>query len=253
MEIGITLLIIIFLLGLSLGSFLNVVIFRYLSGGSIISPRSYCPHCLHSLQWFDLIPVLSFFLLKGKCRYCSEMIPFSYPLVEFLTGLIFIICLFYYGFTPEFLKYTFVLCLLLLISVIDQKKQIVPNVFVIVLFSWLIVWHIVLPHLTNLSALVGFLAGGLLFFIIALVSKGGMGGGDIKLMAVLGFAVGWPYVLILFLLSFIIGAAVGVSLMLFCSKSKESPLAFAPFLSLSYFIILFWGEEIWWMYYYYIL
>lgn len=239
-----------FITGLVVGSFLNVVIFRYFADYSVVRPRSFCPKCFNSLKWIDLIPFLSFFILKGRCRYCSDTISPLYPLVELLTAFIFVICLMYFGLSAELLKYIFVFCLLLVISVIDHKEQIIPNRLVLLLFFWLLIWQYFFPVLSPLSVVIGFLAGGLLFFMIALLSKGGMGGGDIKLMAVLGFAAGWPYVLILFLLSFVLGAAAGITLLLFTQKTKKSPIAFAPFLSISYFIIVLAGTEMWEMYHF---
>ncbi len=233
------------LIGLIIGSFLNVVISRYPRGESLLLPPSQCVQCNKVLQAYDLIPIFSFICLKGRCRHCGVTISWRYPLVEFLTALILINTYFYHGLSLLFFKYVFILCLLLVISFIDLNKGIIPNRLVLFLFLWSVAWQVFYPTISLAAAGIGLLAGGGLFYLIAVLSKGGMGGGDIKLMAVLGFAVGWPLVLILFLLSFLLGAAIGLALMLIGKKTRRDPLPFGPFLSLSFFISVIWGLQIW--------
>lgn len=134
---------------------------------------------------------------------------------------------------------------LLAISFIDLDEQIIPNRLVILLFAWSIIWQVFYPTLPPGNAVLGFVVGGGSFFLIAFLSKGGMGGGDIKLMGALGFAAGWPNVLLIFMLAFMLGAAVGIILMLFGGKTRKDPLAFGPFISLAFFLNIFWGIGLW--------
>lgn len=231
--------------GLLAGSFLNVVVCRYLSGESIVRPASHCPSCLTPLSGKDLVPLFSYLLLRGRCRHCRAGISLRYPLMEAGTAGIFLLCFHYYTFTPYFFHYAVLFSLLLVISVIDLDCHLIPNRLVLLLLGWVILWQLFFPRVSTLSALGGFFAGGLLFLAIALLSRGGMGGGDVKLMAVLGFASGLPDVLLVFMLAFFSGALAGVLLILFKKKTRKSPLAFGPFLSLAFLVMTFWGPGIW--------
>ncbi|MGI5875380.1 MAG: prepilin peptidase [Dethiobacteria bacterium] len=234
------------ILGLACGSFLNVVVYRYQEGVSLLNPRSHCPGCKASLQPRDLFPILSFILLKGRCRYCGKGISWSYPLVELLSAGIFLFCFFYFKFTPLFFKYVVIFVLLLVLSCIDVRMHLLPNRFIFILFAWGFFWQFFYPVVSLGSALAGFFMGGGLFYVISLLSKGGMGGGDVKLMAALGFLMGhWPSIFLIFLLSFSLGAFVGVILLFLKKKTSKSPLALGPFLSLSFFVVTFWGARIW--------
>jgi leader peptidase (prepilin peptidase)/N-methyltransferase len=236
----------LFILGLVGGSFLNVVSYRYQEGDSLLGPRSYCPCCKTNLRPKDLFPLLSFALLKGRCRYCGHKISWCYPLVELFSAGILLFCFSAFNFTPLFFKYIVIFALLLLVSCIDLRMHLIPNRFVLLLFAWGFLWQIFYPVVPLSSALAGFLLGGGLFYLIAFLSKGGMGGGDVKLMAALGFLAGnGPAIFLIFLLSFILGAAAGAILLLFKKKTAKSPLAFGPFLSFSFFLVTFWGAGIW--------
>ncbi len=232
-------------LGLVAGSFFNVVICRYISGESILRPASRCLSCLTSLKPKDLVPIVSYLALRGKCRYCGAKLSRRYPLVEASSSGLFLLCYHYFELSPQLVQYAVIFSLLLIISVIDIESHIIPNRLVLILFAWVLLWQLLFPTITPVSALGGFFTGGILFFAIALLSKGGMGGGDVKLMAVLGFATGVPYVFFVFLLAFISGAVVGILLMIFKKKTRKSPIAFGPFLSLAFFWMAIWGEQIW--------
>ena len=240
------------LFGLVIGSFLNVVIYRYPQGESLISPPSSCVHCKTMLHTSDLVPVVSYLFLKGRCRYCCGSVSWRYPFVELLTALLFLTCYIYFGLSPLFFEYIVISCILIVISFIDLDNGIIPNRLVLLLLLWSIAWQLIHPNITLAAAGTGLLAGGGLFYLIAVLSKGGMGGGDIKLMAVLGFALGWPLVLIVFLLAFLLGAAVGVILMLAGKKTRRDPLPFGPFIAISFLISVFWGVQIWQWYMIYI-
>ncbi|NMB42041.1 MAG: prepilin peptidase [Firmicutes bacterium] len=219
---------VVFLSGIIAGNFIRTIASVYRQG---ISFR----------KLFEAGEIFSFLSKIKKTGFRLR----CFPLVELASAVVFTTCYCFFGFTPNFFKYVVVLGLLLVISVIDFRAGIIPNRFLLGLFAWLFLWQLIDPYLPLESVMVGFLAGGALFYVIALLSRGGMGGGDIKLMAVLGFAVGWPYVLVVFLISFILGAVAGALLLLSGRKTLKDSLAFAPFLSLGFFLVNFWGVEIW--------
>lgn len=233
------------LLGLVFGSFFNVIIYRYRTGESIVRPPSRCPSCGTVLKVWDLIPVLSYLLLRGRCRYCGAGISPRYAVVEIVAAAVFAACLYYFDFSWLLLKYVVLFSLLLIVSGIDLELRRIPNLFVLILLAWSVLWQVVYPELPLKPAVLGLLAGGGAFLLIALVSRGGMGEGDVKLMAGLGFAAGWPQVLTVFLLSFFIGAAAGLSLMILKKKTRKSALPFGPFIAASFFITVAWGEQLW--------
>lgn len=235
----------IFFIGLAVGSFLNVVIYRYKTGESVVRPPSRCPSCGQRLAVRDLVPLFSFLLLRGRCRYCRVSLSPRYPLVELLSGAVFLLCFHYFFLSPAFFKYTVIFCGLLVISGIDLEHQLIPNRMVLILFGWALLWQLFYPAVPLGSALLGMVTGGGLLFAVLLVSRGGMGGGDVKLMAVLGLLVGWPYVLVVLMLSFITGGLVGIALLLRGRKTRKSPLPFGPFLSLAFFVAVFWGRQLW--------
>ncbi|MEW5921991.1 MAG: prepilin peptidase [Bacillota bacterium] len=242
----------LFLIGLVIGSFLNVVMHRFPRGESLIRPRSSCVQCKTILRIPDLFPVISYILLRGRCRYCGVPISLRYPLVELLTAVIIIVAYNSYGFSPQFFKYSVYFYILLVISFIDMDKGIIPNRLVLLLLFWVMAWQLLHPNISLTVAIFGMLAGGGLFYLIAVLSKGGMGGGDIKLMAVLGLTSGWPLVLVVFLLAFLLGAAVGLVLLIAGKKTRRDPLPFGPFLALAFFISELWGLQIWYWYMQYI-
>lgn len=147
--------------------------------------------------------------------------------------------------TPEHLRDAVILLMLLLISIRDLQKGIIPNILVLLLFFWVFFWQFFFFGSAYKSSLAGFLAGSGLFYLIAFLSRGGLGGGDVKLMAVLGLAAGWPFVLLIFLLAFVSGAMAGLLLLFFKRKTWSAALPFAPFLSLAFLLTSLWGREIW--------
>lgn len=148
-------------------------------------------------------------------------------------------------FAANFLRDVIILLFLFLISVKDLQKMMIPNFLVLLLFFWVFLWQLLCPRFPHGSSLAGFLAGGGLFYLVAFLSKGGLGAGDVKLTAVLGLAIGWPSVLLVFMLAFISGAVIGMVLLLFKKKTWHAALPFAPILSLAYFLTALWGREIW--------
>ena len=234
--------------GLIWGSFLTMLIYRLPRKKSLLTRHSFCIHCRTGLKFRDLVPLFSFIHLRGRCRYCGEKISLSYPIVELLTVSLFIFCYRYFGFTLLFYKYILIFTLLLAISCIDLEKGVIPNQLVLILLCWSLIWQFLYPVINIKMASICLLVGGLLFYIIAVLSKGGMGGGDIKLMALLGFSIGFPTVLVNFFLAFLLGAIVGVVMLILGKKTGKDSLPFGPFLCLAYFISIFWGERLWYFY-----
>jgi len=249
---------ILFAFGLCFGSFLNVIVYRLPQKLSIVKPPSSCPTCKSRLGFLDLIPLFGYLLLKGKCRYCSAPISFRYPLVELLTGLLFVAVFYHFGFSAAGLFYLALLYLLFAVTLIDLEHRIVPNALVAagLICGLLFYLPVLLSLITEIPAwllidrqpldgLLGFAVGGGLLLIIILVSRGGMGAGDMKLMAMIGLFVGLRGVAVVLLAAFIFGALVGIALMFLGQATRKSALPFAPYLALATVVEVFWGETIW--------
>lgn len=251
----------IFLFGLCVGSFLNVVIYRLPKKESVVKPPSHCPKCTHQLVWWENIPLLSYLILRGKCRKCKEKISLQYPLVEFTTSLLFLFVWLKFDFSWTALAALFFVTILIVVAVIDIHEQIIPNrIIVPAILAGLVLF--VLSGLLNakfvplikaetlyvwLQPLVGFLVGGGFLLAVALVKEEGMGGGDIKLAAFMGLFLGWYVVLAMFI-GFLTGAIVGLSLILLKKKGRKEPISFGPFLALGSLATLFWGPQIFRLY-----
>ncbi|MFA5524057.1 MAG: prepilin peptidase [Tissierellales bacterium] len=238
-----------FIYGSIIGSFLNVCIYRTPREESIAYPASHCPKCNTPLKWYDLIPILSFLFQKGKCRYCGETVSPQYPIVESLNGVLYTIIFHYYGASIDFIFYSFIVSILIIISVIDYYHQIIPDVLVVFILILSICYKFTTIILCKapfnlLDSILGLLIGGGLFLIIALVSKGGMGGGDIKLISALGFILGLKKTLLNILLSFIIGSTLSVLLLMFKKKGKKDAIPFGPFINIGFIISFLLGDMI---------
>lgn len=234
----------IFILGAVTGSFLNVCIYRLPEHQSILSPASHCPRCGTPIKFYDNIPVLSFLLLRGRCRSCKSPISIQYIAVEILNGAGYLLIAWRFGLTAESLLYAVLFSALIVVSVIDLRYKIIPDVITIPgIIAGLIASALILPPGIK-GSIAGTLLGGILFFIIAIASRGGMGGGDIKLIAMIGAFLGWAHVIITIILSSFIGSLVGVLLMILFAKDRKYPVPFGPFLSVGGMISLFLGREI---------
>ena len=183
--------IIIFILGLIVGSFLNVVIYRLPLKKSIIFPSSHCPKCETKLKYDDLIPVLSFIISKGKCSYCGEKISLYYPIVELSTALLFLLTFLKYGLNSEFIIYLLLISSLISVSFIDLKHQIIPNKITFIFIPLGLMLSLFFNHITFINSLLGLIVPAGLFFLIALVYKKGMGIADVKLIGMIGVFIGW--------------------------------------------------------------
>lgn len=250
--------VIIFALGSVVGSFLNVCIYRVPRNLSIISPSSRCPSCNTPIKPYDNIPVLSYILLGGKCRVCKAGISFRYPLVELLNAILYVFVIYRYGFEWHSIIYGFFCSALVAITFIDLDFQIIPDVITLPgIIIGIVAGSLLMPDPFMRYALLGFkvsaiglLTGGGLFYAIAVLSKGGMGGGDIKMMAMVGALMGWKSVLLTIFLGSLTGAAFGIFLMISQGKGRKTKIPFGPFLALGTVITLFYGQEIFAWYFY---
>lgn len=234
-------LILIFIIGLSVGSFLNVVIDRLPTGKSIIRGRSKCDYCQHTLSWYDLVPVLSFIWLKQRCRYCHKKISWQYPIVESITGIFFV-----FTYTSFSIYHLILISGLIAIFFTDLKYRIIPDQVLIILTMVTSIYLLLSggPDIINhLATAVIFFCG---FMALVVFTKGkGMGLGDVKYAAVSGFILGIPYVIVSFYLSFLTGAAVSLILIMIGKKTMKSTIPFGPFLVGGTVVSLFYGDVLW--------
>jgi len=241
--------ILIFILGLIVGSFSNVCIYRIPRNESIIYPASHCPKCNSPIKPIDNIPLLSDILLKGRCRNCKSKISIQYPIVELLTGLIYLIISLIYGLSVQTLIYIILSSALIIIAFIDLDQQIVPDVISLpgIVIGFILSFFV--PYITFINSALGIVVGGGIILIIGLTGtvifkKEAMGGGDVKLAAMIGAFLGWRYVVVSLFLGFFLGAVTGIFLILAKIKKKEDMVPFGPFIVLGSFITLLWGEQI---------
>lgn len=234
----------LFILGLVLGSFYNVVGLRIPEKQSLIKPRSHCPKCKRTLTALDLIPVFSYLFLRGKCRGCGSIIPTFYPIMELSTGLLFILAFYTYGITGELLVALTLISLLVIIFVSDFVYMVIPDKVLLFFVPLIVIERIFIPLHPWWDPLVGAVAGFSLLFLIALLSRGGMGGGDIKLFFVLGLVLGLKLTLLAFFLATLIGAIYGVIGMIVGRFKKRQQLPFGPFIAIGSLLSYFYGNSI---------
>ncbi|MDO8524058.1 MAG: prepilin peptidase [bacterium] len=247
-------LLIIFIFGCAIGSFLNCVIYRMESKKSFAKGRSFCPKCKHVLAWYDLIPIFSFLFLRGKCHYCKKKISWQYPAVEIATGILFAAIMNYelgirnyewwssvFIFNSLFLILNS--CFLILIFIYDLKHYIIPDKLVFPAIGIALFFNIFSGFFLN-SLIAGLVASGF-FFLIWLVSRGRwLGFGDVKLALLMGLLLSWPNILVALFFAFVLGATIGLILIAFQKKTMKSQVPFGPFLIIGTFIGLFWGQNI---------
>lgn len=247
MDIVLTALLFVF--GLVAGSFMNVVIDRLPAGQSLVRPPSHCPTCKKRLTVADLIPVLSYGLLGGHCRYCKAPIPIRVPLVEAATGLTFGLLYMRFGLSPQLVVALFYFCLLLVIAVIDMDHQLILNRLVypaalIATALSLTAYRLdIVPDIEH--AAIGCAIGLVLFLIIAILSRGGMGLGDVKMAALMGIILGYPAVLVAIFLAIAAGGLIAITLLATKIKGRKQGIPFGPFLALGTMLALIWGDTIW--------
>lgn len=235
--------ILIFILGILIGSFLNVCIYRIPENISVAKGFSFCPTCKKRIMPYDLIPVFSYVFLKGACRNCQTKISIKYPLVELLTGILFVLTFNQLGLTM-LTGLTFVLvAVLVVISFIDLKLQIIPDGLVAIIFVTGIA-AIFFSGRSPWEHIIGFFAVSLLLLLIALITGGGMGGGDIKLMGAAGLFLGWKLVLLSLMIASVVGAVISIGLLVSKKADRKSMVPFGPFLSIGIFISALYGDAI---------
>lgn len=232
--------IVIFLYGIVIGSFLNVCIYRIPLKENIVTTRSHCMSCGHQLKWYELIPLFSFVVQKGKCRECGAKLSVQYPLIEGTNGVLWVITFIINGLTIDSLLYCLLISSLIVLSVIDERTYEIPIGINILIFCLGIIMTVLhygdwLNHVIGFFAVSGFIA------IIILVTRGrGMGGGDMKLMAAAGLMLGWKGIVLAFIIGCVLGAVIHV-LRMKISKA-ERVLAFGPYLSMGILIAVWFGE-----------
>jgi leader peptidase (prepilin peptidase) / N-methyltransferase len=238
--------------GLVIGSFLNVCIYRVPRELSIVSPPSSCPNCKTPIKPWDNIPVISYLILAGKCRKCGEKISLRYPAVELLNGLLYAAIVFQFGVGWQLLVLFAFVSAMVVITFIDIDFQIIPDVITLPgMIIGLATAYFLFPDpfakysvLGFVNSLVGLLAGGVSFYLIALLSRGGMGGGDVKMMAMVGAFTGWKGVFLTTLVGSLAGSLFGIALMVLKGKGRKTKVPFGPFLALGSLVTLFLGRMI---------
>lgn len=246
----------VFLFGLFIGSFLNVLIDRVPKEESVVLGRSYCDSCKKKLRWFDLIPVLSFIFLGGKCRYCHSPLSSYYPLVEIITGFMFVLVFIFLSNgiknyelrimnVIDLIYYCFIISSLIVVFFTDLKYGIIPDkilypaILISLVYIILNTKYLILSHL--LSAVGAFL----FFLLLYLITRGkGMGFGDIKLSFLMGFILGLPAIIFALYIAFLTGAIVGVILVLWGKKKLKGAIPFGPFLVLGTILSIFLEETL---------
>jgi leader peptidase (prepilin peptidase)/N-methyltransferase len=253
------------LFGLAIGSFLNVLIDRLPRKKSLVFPPSHCEACGHRLSFFDLIPVLSYLMLRGRCRYCRARIPLRVLLVEMGGGIIFVISYWQFGASIEFAYAAFWSCIFLVIIFIDWEHQSILNritypaaLIALVVFgvdTFFPEWGLLnsvksfwpdsgILSISIVNCIFGGAVGFAFFFIVFLINPRGMGMGDIKLAALIGLVTGLPLVIAALLTGILIGGLVAIILLLLGKKGRKDVIPYGTFLAIGPIIALFWGNEI---------
>lgn len=250
--------VLLFILGLSVGSFLNVLIDRLPKDESILG-RSRCDHCKHMLSWYDLVPLLSFVLLNQKCRYCGKRLSAQYPIIELITGILFVITYLLVSKNNQLLigrplgdyqltiiYHLFIISGLITIFVTDLKYRIIPDQVLGFLFLSTFIFILFSQAVDFSGHLVSAIGAFILFLSLTLFTKGyGMGLGDVKFAFVIGFILGFPLTIVALYLSFLTGAVISLILVVRGRKTIKSTIPFGPFLAAGTFVSLFYGEKLW--------
>jgi leader peptidase (prepilin peptidase)/N-methyltransferase len=239
----------IFCVGCCVGSFLNVCIYRLPRSLSIVSPRSFCPNCRASIRSYDNIPLLSYLLLGGKCRSCGTNFSWRYPLVEALTGGMAIALFLKFGLSFTFFSFSAFAAALIVISFIDLDHRIIPDLISLPGIALGVLMALLGPALTVKESLIGLLAGGGSLYVVALVyetvtKREGMGGGDVKLLAMIGAWLGWRAILFTLFFASLSGTLIGGGMMLIQKQGRHYAIPFGPFLVFAALAYMFFGPEL---------
>lgn len=239
---------IVFIFGITIGSFLNVCIIRIPDKKSIIAVPSHCMNCNYRLKWYDLVPLASWLILKGKCRKCGQPISKQYPIIEAVNGIAWVLIFIIRGFKYDLVYDVTTVCYLalfsalLVLSVIDFRTYEIPlgcNIFILAVG----LIHLFVDYSNWLQYVIGLTAVSLFLYIIYVVSKGrAIGGGDVKLMAVCGLLLGWKLSVVAFILGCVLGSVIHIARMKI--SGKDHMLAMGPYLSMGVMIAALWGDKI---------
>ena len=241
MPLNIFLYIVVFLYGLLIGSFLNVLIYRIPKKENFIVARSHCMSCNYQLKWYDLVPLFSWIFLRGRCRKCREKISVQYPIVEALNGCLYLLVFYRFGLSIDSLLYCFLFSALMALSVIDFRTYEIPvgfNYFILALG----LVRVATDYQNWLNYVIGFFSVSTFLFILIVVTKGrGMGGGDMKLMATCGLLIGWKLIILAFLLGCILGSVIHIIRMKV--SGEDHVLALGPYLSMGVALAVLFGNQ----------
>ena len=232
----------VFCFGLAVGSFANVCIHRLPRKESVVVPGSHCPACSAAVRPLDNIPVISYIVLGGKCRDCATRISPIYSVIETVTAVLLLAGFFKFGLSFDFMVYAAVAPALVIITAIDIEHQIIPDV--ITLPGIALGLAVGTYTIGYTDSLLGFFVGGGLFYLLAVLSNGGMGGGDIKYISAAGAFLGWQKVLLVIFIGALLGSVVGVFQIAVQKKSRKSLIPFGPFLAAGTLITLFYGNSL---------
>lgn len=236
--------ILFFVYGLVFGSFYNVVGLRVPKGESIVNPPSHCTVCDRRLTLKDLVPVFSYLFLRGKCRVCGTKISFIYPLMELITGILFVLAYLRFGISWELAVALVFYSLLVVLTVSDLAYMLIPDKFLLFFGSILVVLRIIEPLDPWWDSVVGAVLGFSILLLIAIISKGGMGGGDIKLFLVIGLVLGTVHSLVVLGLASVIGLIFGIISLRLSKQGRKTPIPFGPSIALAAVIVHLYGEEL---------
>jgi len=238
--------ILVFIFGTIIGSFLNVCIYRIPKDESILYPPSHCMNCNKKIKAYDMIPVISYMILRGQCRYCGEKIHLRYPILEFITGLLYVLIYINFGMGMEFIKYIVFISIMIVIGMIDFDTTdvyfkttgtgIIAGIIFLALY-----FYMGLPIKTYVY---GGVSAGIFLALIILITRGGMGWGDVEIALICGLFLGFKYTVLMLFLAFIIGAIIGLVLILLGKKSRKDYIPFGPFIVIASFITVFLGQSI---------
>jgi leader peptidase (prepilin peptidase)/N-methyltransferase len=241
---------IVFIAGLLIGSFLNVLIYRLPRGEQFVKGRSFCPECGQTIKLYHNIPLLSYLFLRGKCAHCRKPISFRYPLVELLNGSGYLYFFWKQGWSIDFGIFVFFTSVLIVIFFIDLDNQIIPDAITLPGIVFGLGVSLAPGGVSPLQSLIGTLVGGGSLYLVAMLGdwlfkKESMGGGDIKMAAMLGAFLGWQKVLLIFLASAVIGLVVSIVIMLFSAKLRRTRVVpFGPFIALAALVAIVWGDSL---------
>jgi len=246
--------IIIFLFGITVGSFLNVLIYRIPKKEEFVKTRSHCMSCGYQLEWYDLIPIFSWLSLGGKCRKCKSKISAQYPLIELLNGILWVLSFLFYDFSITTLLYCGLFSSLIALSVIDFRTYEIPvgfNIFILVLGTIRVIFEFIGDHNSWPEFIIGLVSVSVPLLLIFYATKGrGIGGGDVKLMGAAGLLLGWKLIVLAFFLGCLLGSVIHLTRMKVSGESHV--LAMGPYLSAGIVIAACFGERLISMYFGYL-